>query len=166
MILKTKSAEETEALGGRLARALSPKCAKGQRFFVGLNGDLGVGKSSFAKGFIKEWLYSNGELARDAQNISLISPTYNLVRTYGKKYPIAHLDLYRIETPLELEQIDYEQYFYEYSVCLVEWINKTQEFEKLMPADPLIINIGFDLASENSNCRLVEVNGINLENPV
>ena len=79
---RTRSAEATEALGARLAPALRTGDV------VVLSGPLGAGKTRFVAG-----------LARGLSAPSRVrSPAFTLVNEYGGPVPIAHLDLYRIDS--------------------------------------------------------------------
>lgn len=136
----SQSTADTEELAANLARELFQKRSEG--VFLDLRGDLGAGKSVFARGFIRQWLELAGESVETIKQ-SLVSPTYNLVKIYGKNLPIAHLDLYRLESVEELEQIGYEQYFYETPACIVEWMTKLPSFSRLRPPTAVIIEIRF-----------------------
>jgi tRNA threonylcarbamoyladenosine biosynthesis protein TsaE len=125
-VFNTDSEEKTVQLAVQFARRLY---AEKRPVFIQLTGELGAGKTAFARGFIQEWL----RLIGSQQTQELISPTYNLVRTYGPKSEIAHLDLYRLRSQDELEAIGFETYFYESPVVLVEWLENIAGFERLRP---------------------------------
>ncbi len=100
------SVTETEAFGAQLFQALPKKC------LVFLVGDLGAGKTTLTRGFMK---------AAGYQGI-VKSPTYNIVEEYRVNQRLFfHFDLYRLVDPEELEWIGISDYLQEESVCLIEW---------------------------------------------
>ncbi len=77
-----------------------------------LNGDLGVGKTVFSKGFAKG-LNINDEIT---------SPTFTILNVYNSgTLPLYHFDVYRIENIEDMYNIGYEEYFYGSGVSLIEW---------------------------------------------
>ena len=108
----THSAEETMALG----RALAPELKHAR--LVLLRGDLGAGKTTLVKG-IAEGLHA-------ASQDDVTSPTFTLIHEYrGPEVNIFHVDLYRIETPRELETLGLDELFAEPgNLVLIEWGEK------------------------------------------
>src|SRR5450755_624049 len=88
----TKSAEETMAYGRSLAAELSPPLV------MLLRGDLGAGKTTLVKGI------AEGFEAARAEDVT--SPTFTLIHEYhGPRATLYHIDLYRIDTPRDLETL-------------------------------------------------------------
>jgi len=106
----THSGEETEALGARLLGA-APDPGTPCRV-VSLTGELGAGKSTFARGVLR---------ALGAQG-SIKSPSYTLLETYELPAVTAvHLDLYRLLDPSELEHLGLADYHRPGFLWLIEW---------------------------------------------
>ena len=102
----THSADETEALGERLAKTLHG----GE--IIAFTGDLGAGKTAFTRG-----------LARGLGiPMRVTSPTYTIVNEYtGGRLPLFHFDMYRLGSSDELFDIGWEDYLQRGGVCAVEW---------------------------------------------
>ncbi len=112
--VRTRSEEETRALGRRLASAL-----RGGEW-IALEGALGLGKTVLVKG-IAEGLGIPPE--------EVTSPTFTLVQLYGGgRLPLAHVDLYRLDAPGELTTVGLDELDRGGAVVVVEW------GEKLPPA--------------------------------
>jgi len=113
----TKSAEETIALGQELASILTPPK------LVLLRGDLGAGKTTLVKGI------AQGFQAASEEDVT--SPTFTLVHEYrGPSATLYHIDLYRVDTPRELETLGIDDLIGENSVLLIEWGEKFSRFER------------------------------------
>ena len=111
-IIETNSAEETEALGTKLAKE-----AKAGQVFT-LIGDLGVGKTVFTQGFAK---------GLDIDE-AICSPTFTIVQVYDSgRIPFYHFDVYRIGDVEEMDEIGYEDYIYGDGVSLIEWANLIED---------------------------------------
>ncbi|WP_029911570.1 tRNA (adenosine(37)-N6)-threonylcarbamoyltransferase complex ATPase subunit type 1 TsaE [Pelobacter seleniigenes] len=82
-----------------------------------LEGDLGTGKSVFARGVARG-------LGVDAR-IPITSPTFTLMNHYRARLDLYHFDLYRLTDPDELIEIGFDDYAYGSGVALVEWPEKT-----------------------------------------
>ena len=114
----TRSADETIALGRELAPSL-----KGASMVV-LRGDLGAGKTTLVKG-IAEGLQA-------AAQEDVTSPTFTLIHEYrGPEINLYHVDLYRIDTPRELDTLGLDELFAEDgNLVLLEWGEKFRRFEQ------------------------------------
>lgn len=110
--------DATFAAGERLGRALRPGDV------VALVGDLGAGKTLFARGV------GRGLGVRRVQ-----SPTFVIVQAHTDgRLPLWHADLYRIDDVEELEQLGLEDLWRADGVVLVEWADR---FRDRLPADHL-----------------------------
>ncbi|MCL4523368.1 MAG: tRNA (adenosine(37)-N6)-threonylcarbamoyltransferase complex ATPase subunit type 1 TsaE [Acidobacteria bacterium] len=103
----TKSTEETIALGRELAAQLRPPV------LVCLDGELGAGKTTLAKGII-----SGLGVAREEE---VTSPTFTLVHAFRNGVKVFHVDLYRVADRHDLETLGLEDLFAEPAIVLVEW---------------------------------------------
>lgn len=113
----TNSAEETVALGRKLAAELSPP------LLVLLRGDLGAGKTTLVKGI------AEGFQAASADDVT--SPTFTLVHEYrGPRVTLYHIDLYRIETQSQLETLGLDDLIAENSILLIEWGEKFPHLQR------------------------------------
>ncbi len=113
----TNSAEETIALGRELASSLAPPK------LVLLRGDLGAGKTTLVKGI------AQGFEAAAEEDVT--SPTFTLVHEYrGPSATLYHIDLYRVDTPRELETLGLDDLMGDNSVLLIEWGEKFARFER------------------------------------
>ena len=105
-----------------LARALAPALAAGG--VVYLRGDLGAGKTTFARALLQA--LGVGERVK--------SPTYSLIESYrAGGIDIHHLDLYRIADPGELEWLGLDALWRPGALVLVEWPQRGGD--RLPPAD-------------------------------
>ena len=104
--------DEGETLA--LARALADVLAPGD--LIALEGGLGAGKTTFARGAIHG-------LAVPTE-IAVTSPTFALLHQYEGRLPIAHADFYRLADDSELEELGVDELLEEGSVLFVEWGRK------------------------------------------
>jgi tRNA threonylcarbamoyladenosine biosynthesis protein TsaE len=130
VLIKLKIPDEQSmlAFGARLAKA----CREASVIF--LSGQLGAGKTTLTRGFLRGMGYSG----------HVKSPTYTLVESYpmGER-TIYHFDLYRLKDPHELEYMGIQDYFGEKTVCLVEW---PEQGAGILPASDL--SCGIEVVSQ------------------
>ncbi|MCE5249201.1 tRNA (adenosine(37)-N6)-threonylcarbamoyltransferase complex ATPase subunit type 1 TsaE [bacterium] len=115
------SEPETLSIAGAFAKTLSPGT------LVALTGELGTGKTVFARGValglgVKE---------------KVTSPTFTLINEYRGQIPLYHMDLYRLNSKREIEDIGVSDYFYGNGICIVEWAEKLDE---LMPENTVSVS--------------------------
>ncbi|MEX0945639.1 MAG: tRNA (adenosine(37)-N6)-threonylcarbamoyltransferase complex ATPase subunit type 1 TsaE [Balneolaceae bacterium] len=121
--LLSKSVEETELI----ARKFSKSVKSGD--IIGLNGELGAGKTHFVRGFVQGF-------GMDSDVVS--SPTFTIINEYQGKTPIYHFDCYRLDHYTEALEIGAEEYLYGDGVCIIEWPDKISE---LLPNETTRITI-------------------------
>ncbi len=137
---KTHSTAETEAVGEALAHELL--AAGAHRAFLSLDGEMGVGKTAFARGF-----------ARALGCRDVHSPTYTVVNEYrGAPLPVFHFDLYRIEDEDELFAIGFDDYLGRDGYILCEW---SECGGSLLPTDRLHITLA--RSSEGDDIRYITI---------
>lgn len=111
-IYQTFSKEETMELG----RSLGEKAKAGDVYT--LTGDLGVGKTVFARGIAKGLQITE----------PVVSPTFTILQIYESgRIPFYHFDVYRILDSEEMDEIGYEDYFYGEGLTMIEWGNLISE---------------------------------------
>ena len=129
MIIETNSDKDTFEFGKQLGERAEPGTV------ICLDGDLGTGKTVIAKGIaaglgVKE---------------PVSSPTFTVIKEYTEgRLPFYHFDVYRIEDPLEMDEIGYEDYFYGNGVTVIEWSDMIKE---LIPEKAMKIRLVKDLAN-------------------
>ena len=126
-VIETSSAKETYELG----KAIGQKAKKGEIYT--LIGDLGVGKTIFAKGIAKG-LEIKEEIS---------SPTFTILHIYEEgRLPFYHFDVYRIADSDELDEVGFEDYIFGEGVSLIEWANLITE---ILPKEYTQIEIEKDI---------------------
>lgn len=99
------------------------------RGVVYLRGDLGAGKTTLVRGYLRALGYKD----------AVKSPTYTLVEPYEiNNFSIAHLDLYRVVDPVELEYIGIEDVLRDVSLMFIEW---PENGEGYLPTANLVIEL-------------------------
>ena len=129
---------ETLELGKRLARGLRPGD------LVLLIGDLGLGKTVFARGI------ADG-LGTDPAEVS--SPTFTLVQEYGGgRVPLFHADLYRLAQAAEAEELGLDELLDAGAVVVVEWGERLPERLRRGALTVRFVDVGEDV-------RRIEIGG-------
>ncbi|MCW8943732.1 MAG: tRNA (adenosine(37)-N6)-threonylcarbamoyltransferase complex ATPase subunit type 1 TsaE [Sedimenticola sp.] len=126
MMLHPENEAAQEAIGRALARACTKNC------LVYLKGDLGAGKTTLARGFLRGMGHTG----------AVKSPTYTLIEPYeiaGKRY--YHLDLYRLADPDELEYLGLRDLLEEEAVLLVEW---PEQGADALPIPDILVSIHYE----------------------
>ena len=134
--ITSNSAEETRRVGeiiGSVANASD---------LILLIGQLGSGKTIFTRG-IGDGLGVEGRVA---------SPTFVIVRWHRGRIPLYHVDLYRIETSRDVDELGLEEYFND-GVCVVEWADRSLE---IFPIERLTVQLYY---GDNPEQRVMHVEG-------
>ena len=140
MRTRAGSAEATEELGARLARARSGTDPSLKVLY--LQGELGSGKTTFARGF-----------ARGLGVTTLVrSPTYTLLESYPVgETTLVHLDLYRVQSPIELESLGLREWARPHHIWLIEW---PERWAGRLPAADLMVSLAAAAAAHD-----IEISG-------
>lgn len=120
--LSLPRSEDTREAGGAIARVLVPGDV------VVLGGELGAGKTAFVQG---------AALALGVRE-PVVSPTFTLVREYEGRWPLRHVDVYRLERLQEVIDLGYEELLEPGGVTFVEWGDTVLG---LLPEDHLRIDL-------------------------
>ena len=139
--INTHSPEETERIGVEIANMMLEDAALPH--FVALEGDLGVGKTVFVRGFVSVL----------APNSAVRSPTFALVNEYKNKQnarSVYHFDVYRIEDEDDLYSIGFYDYL-DRGICLVEW---SENIRYAFPKEYLTVRIEKDNFDDTDSRRI------------
>jgi tRNA threonylcarbamoyladenosine biosynthesis protein TsaE len=133
----TRSEDETLALAGAVGELLRAGDV------VSVVGDLGAGKTVFARG------------VAGALGVSqpVVSPSFTIVREYDGRVPLVHVDVYRIGTIQELHDLGFEEVVRDDAITLVEW---GDVIDPLLPRERLDVRL---VAGDADDERLVELEG-------
>jgi tRNA threonylcarbamoyladenosine biosynthesis protein TsaE len=127
----THSHQESFEVGYSIGRSLETPI----KFF--LEGDLGAGKTVFAKGII----CGLGQVDPD----DVPSPSFTLINEYAHKFKVYHIDLYRLDSVEDLKTLDLEEIFSEPAVIIVEWAEKLTGLKIDDAVHVKILNCGNDI---------------------
>ena len=122
--LVSRSTDQTREIGRRLGEAAMP----GDVYL--LVGPLGAGKTCLTQGIA--WGLGVEGYAR--------SPTFVMITRYTGRLVLHHVDLFRIEDPLEALDLGLEEYLYRGDLCVVEWADRATE---VFPQDSLWIEMEY-----------------------
>jgi tRNA threonylcarbamoyl adenosine modification protein YjeE len=131
----------TERLAQELAKELGPD------MLVTLTGDLGAGKTTFARALIRAML--------DDPEVEVPSPTFTLMQVYdAPRHKIVHCDLYRLGAPEELAELGWDEAT-DGALVLVEWADRAGDS---LPADRLDVGFIFE-PEEGPEHRVAVITG-------
>jgi tRNA threonylcarbamoyl adenosine modification protein YjeE len=121
--IELKDEADTARLGEDLALALKAGDC------LALSGDLGAGKSTLARAFLRA--------LADENDLEVPSPTFTLVQTYPLRLPVAHFDLYRLADSSELDELGFDEALSD-GICIVEWPEIAAE---ALPSDRILLTL-------------------------
>ena len=136
--VRSKSSYETVELGKRIGRLLGPGNV------VALIGELGTGKTHLIKGL------AGGAGVKRFSYVS--SPSFTLIHEYPGKVSVTHVDLFRLNTEREAEDLGLEEYFQGQGITVIEWADK---IPSLLPKNVLRIH----LSHTGEQTRSIEIIG-------
>jgi len=140
--ISTHSVEATKTLGKSIGMWITSGTV------LALSGDLGSGKTSFVQG-----------LARGLEvpdNYYITSPSYTLINEYPGRFPLFHVDLYRILDIMELEDIGFYEILDGNVVVAIEWADRIGK--GLLPGP---INIHFEITGDETRKITISANEFN-----
>ena len=114
---------------------------KFENMVICLNGDLGSGKTVFAKAFAS---------AMGIDEVS--SPTFSIIKEYVGELPFYHMDVYRVEN--NVENLGISEYFEKNGVTIIEWADMIKEY---LPEERLDIKI--KVTGENTRLVILKPHG-------
>ena len=126
LVLISKSHEQTLYWGRLLGMFLTGGDV------VSLTGELGAGKTTLTQGIADGLGVSKG--------CYVTSPTFTIINEYKGRVPVYHLDFYRIDSSLEVENLGLEEYFHSNGVAVVEWAEKIKTF---LPKEYLMVVLDY-----------------------
>jgi tRNA threonylcarbamoyladenosine biosynthesis protein TsaE len=134
VVVHSRSAARTEEIG-RILGALLHRGA-----FLALFGELGGGKTCFARGVV-------AAVAPESAHL-VASPTYAIMNEYPGPLPVYHFDFYRLASGDEIVELGFDDYFRDNGVCIAEW---AERLGNAMPLDHLRITF----EHEGDDCRKI-----------
>ncbi len=112
MKFECQSPQETFELGVQFGKHLAPGD------IVLLYGDLGAGKTTLVQGICRGLGLS--------PELPVRSPTFTLINEHEANHPIYHIDLYRLESMADIENLGLEEYLFGDGITLIEWAEKLE----------------------------------------
>ncbi len=136
----TRSPEETEALGEKIAEKL------GGGEVLALFGEMGAGKTALTRGIARGL----------GVTVGVSSPTFALVHEYRGRLPVYHFDMYRIEGWDDLYSTGFFDYLDSGGVLIIEW---SENIENALPENAVRIHLR---QGETENQRILTLEGMGL----
>ena len=129
----TSTPGETESLAERLGRLLQPGDV------IALVGELGSGKTLFSQGLAQG--------LEVPESFYITSPTFAIINEYPGRIAFYHLDLYRVDSVVELSELGLEEILYGQGAVAIEWAERLGEN---LPGERLEVHLAFSDESSRS----------------
>jgi tRNA threonylcarbamoyladenosine biosynthesis protein TsaE len=139
--ITTHSVKETKKLGEKIGAWLQTEIV------LALIGDLGSGKTSFVQGLARGLEVPN--------DYYITSPSYTVINEYPGRYPLLHVDLYRLEDPVDFEDIGLYDIFDDNCVVAIEWADRIRQ--ELLPDH---VKITFEISGDESREICMSAHGV------
>jgi tRNA threonylcarbamoyladenosine biosynthesis protein TsaE len=143
--ITTCSVKETKKLGEKIGTWLTTEMV------LALTGDLGSGKTSFVQGLARGLEVPN--------DYYITSPSYTLINEYPGRHPLVHVDLYRLEDPVDFEDIGLYDILEDNYVVAIEWADRIPQ--ELLPDH---VTIKFEMSGDKSRIICMSAHGVNAVN--
>ena len=133
--LELKNSIDTENFGILLGSLALPGDV------ICLDGELGAGKTTLTQGIAKG--------VDVPPSYYVTSPSFSILHEYPGRIPLYHMDFYRLNSSVEVEELGLEEYFYMSGLTVIEWSEKAVE---ILPADRLALYIKVEAGNERLVC--------------
>jgi len=140
--ITTHSVDETRELGKKVGTLIN------HPIIIALIGDLGCGKSAFVQGLAQG-------LGVPA-DYYITSPTFTLINEYPGRLPLFHVDLYRLESINDFEDIGLDELLHDQAVIAVEWADKLPD-----AVFDAYLSMTFEIIADNSREISIKASGQN-----
>jgi len=134
-VIKLKTSADTENFGIQLGSRAMPGDV------ICLDGALGAGKTTLTQGIAKG--------VDVPPSCYVTSPSFSILHEYPGRIPLYHMDFYRLNSSVEVEELGLEEYFYMSGLTVIEWSEKAAE---ILPADRLALYIKVEVGNERLVC--------------
>jgi tRNA threonylcarbamoyladenosine biosynthesis protein TsaE len=139
-LLQLNTLTDTEKLGRLLGTSAEPGDV------ICLDGDLGAGKTALCQA-----------IARGLQvpeNCYVTSPSFAILHEYAGRMPMYHMDFYRLQDSVEVEDLGFEEYFYLQGLTVIEWSGRALE---ILPGERM--SLAITLKKDQSRSVLFRATG-------
>jgi tRNA threonylcarbamoyladenosine biosynthesis protein TsaE len=122
--IKLTTLDDTEDFGVQIGLLASPGDV------ICLDGELGAGKTTLTQAIAKG--------LEVPLSYYVTSPSFAIMHEYPGRIPLYHMDFYRLNSSIEVEELGFEEFFYMSGLTVIEWSEKAAE---ILPAERLALHI-------------------------